>query len=80
MNRYHGCHNFENLIINAQNYVSGRNKDMKNELKYLTQKECEMKLRTEHINLNHYLYTMGIVRADIVVGEYVIEIPNRPNT
>ena len=30
---------------------------------YLSQCECEIitKLRTEHINLNHYLYTMNIV-------------------
>ena len=65
MNMYHGCHNFENSIIDPQNFIAGRNKDMKNELKYLTQKECEiiMKLRTEHINLNHYLYTMDIVNS-----------------
>ena len=32
-------------------------------LDFLTQKECEIitKLRTEHANLNHYLFTMGIV-------------------
>ena len=40
------------------------NKDMSKELKYLTQHECEIitKLRTEHINLNHYLFTMGIIK------------------
>ena len=63
MNRYYGCHNFEKIMIDHNNNVSNMCKDMKNEMKFLSQKECEIitKLRTEHINLNHYLYTMGIV-------------------
>ena len=38
-------------------------KDVKNELKYLNWKESEIitKLQTEHINLNHYLFTMNIM-------------------
>ena len=53
MNRYYGCHNFEKIIINHNNNVSNKCKDMKKELVYLSQKECEVitKLRTEHINL-----------------------------
>ena len=59
-NMYNGCHNFENAIIENNNCIRSRNSDMKNELKYLTQQECEIitKLRTEHSNLNHYLFTM----------------------
>ena len=38
---------------------------MKDELKYLTQKECEIitKLRTEYINLNHYLFSIGQIET-----------------
>ena len=63
MNRYYGCHNFEKLMIDCNNNVCNKYKDMRKELEHLTQRECEIitKLRTEHINLNHYLYTMGIV-------------------
>ena len=60
MNRYYGSHNFEKLIIDCNNNVCNKYKDMKKELKHLSQRECETitKLRTDHINLNHYLYTM----------------------
>ena len=60
INRYYGCHNFEKILIDHNNYVLNKSKDMKKELEHLSQKECEIitKLRTEHINLNHYLYTM----------------------
>ena len=58
-----GCHNFEKLLIDCNNNVCNIYKDTKKELEYLSQRECEIitKFRTEHINLNHYLYTMGIV-------------------
>ena len=56
MNMYHGCHNFENAMVNQNNNV-------KKELDFMTQRECEIitKLRTEHSNSNHYLFTMSIV-------------------
>ena len=61
-NKYYGCHNFENAIIDENGRIQTRGNEMKNELQHLTQKECEIinKLRTERINLNHYLYTIGI--------------------
>ena len=64
-NKYHGCHNFEKAIIDSSDYVRNRNNDMKNEFRFLNQKECEIitKLRTEHINLNHYLFTMGVLKG-----------------
>ena len=47
---------------------------LREELKYLTQKECEIiiKLRTEHVKLNHYLFTIGIIKGlsfyDVIYG------------
>ena len=65
-NRYYGCHNFEKAIIDESNFTRNKNNDMKNELKYLNQKECEVitKLRTEYINLNHYLFSMGVIKHE----------------
>ena len=61
-NMYHGCQIFEKAMIDENDFVRNATKDMKNELKHLTQKEVEIitKLRTERINLNHYLYYIGI--------------------
>ena len=62
-NRYFGCHNFEKAMIDERNFTRNRNNHMKNELNYLNQKESEIitKLRTEYINLNHYLFSMGVI-------------------
>ena len=64
-NRYYGCHNFEKIMIDHNNNVSYGNKDMRKELRYLSQKEVEIitKSRTEHINLNHYLFTMNVIKG-----------------
>ena len=64
-NMYHGGNIFENAIIEHNIFARNRNNDMKKELAYLSQKECEIitKLRTERINLNHYLFSMGIKKG-----------------
>ena len=56
--RYRGNGIFEKVMIDNCNNVNNRTNDMKDELKYLTQNECEIitKLRTEMINLNDYLH------------------------
>ena len=53
MNRHYDCHNFEKSLIDCNNNVSNKYKDMKKELEHLSQRECEIvtKLLTEHINL-----------------------------
>ena len=66
-NRYYGGHIFEKMVINQNNQVNyNQNNDMRKELRFLNQKECEIitKLRTEFINLNHYLFTMGIINRE----------------
>ena len=57
-NRYRGDGLFINAIVGFDYSVKNKSKDMRNELEFLSQKECEiiMKLRTEYINLNHYLH------------------------
>ena len=79
-NRYYGGHIFEKIIINQNNQINfTANNAMQKELKYLTQKECEIitKLRTEHINLNHYLCTMGIIKSE---HGYKCRFCNAPET
>ena len=79
-NRYYGGHIFERMIINHNNQINYKpNNDMRKKLKYLTQKECEIitKLRTEHVNLNHYLFTMGIIKRE---HGYKCKFYNAPET
>ena len=59
--RFKGEGILQQTIINDEYYVKNRNNEMKNELMYLTKKECEviMKLRTEYINLNNYRRYIG---------------------
>ena len=56
--RYRGSGIFEKAMIDSNDKVNNRTNDMRDELKYLTQNECEIitKLRTEMINLNDYLF------------------------
>ena len=56
--RYYGKGIFTNAIIDFEYQVTGKSNILKKELEYLSKKECEiiMKLRTEYINLNHYLH------------------------
>ena len=60
-NRFKGEGLLEKSIIDNNYYVRNRNNFIKNELKYLKKHECEiiMKLRTEYINLNNYLFYIG---------------------
>ena len=57
-NRYRGDGIFIKSIVDFEYKVKNRTNLMKKELEYLNQKETEiiMKLRTEYINLNHYLH------------------------
>ena len=59
-NRYYGDGIFDKAILNdnGDKKIMLKSNDMKNELRYLNQNECEIiiKLRTERINLNGYLY------------------------
>ena len=56
--RYYGKGIFTNSIIDFEYKIRNKSNIMKKELEYLSKKECEiiMKLRTEYINLNHYLH------------------------
>ena len=58
LNRYRGDGIFIDAMVNFDFSINGKSNVMKDELEYFNQKECEiiMKLRTEYINLNHYLH------------------------
>ena len=57
-NRYIGDGIFIKSIVNFDYKVNNRSNEMKKELEHLTKRECSiiMKLRSEYINLNHYLH------------------------
>ena len=58
--RYFGDGIFEKAILNynGDGKITTKSNDMRDELKYFNKNECEIivKLRTERINLNEYLY------------------------
>ena len=56
--RYRGDGILIKSIVDFDQAVKNKSNHMNKELNYLNQKECEiiMKLRTEFINLNHYLH------------------------
>ena len=58
LKRYRGAGIFIDAMVDFDYTTKNRTNLMKDELEYLNKKECEiiMKLRTEYINLNHYLH------------------------
>ena len=56
--KYRGDGIFMKAMIDVDHSVTNKSNQMNRELNYLNQNECEiiMKLRTEYINLNHYLH------------------------
>ena len=58
LSRYRGDGIFIDAMVNFDFSINGKSSVMKDELEYFNQKDCEiiMKLRTEYINLNHYLH------------------------
>ena len=56
--RYRGGNIFINALVHFDLSIANRTNKMRKELEFLNQRECEiiMKLRTEYINLNQYLY------------------------
>ena len=57
-NRYIGDGIFIRSIVNFDYKINNRTNEMKKELEFLTKRECSiiMKLRSEYVNLNHYLH------------------------